>query len=98
LLLVGIGIALVVTLVSPWASSSPDGLERVAEDQEFLDRAQDPGYTIIPDYQFPGIENERVATVAAGVVGVVAVGAILVGAGMLLTRGATSDRTSATRR
>jgi hypothetical protein len=96
LLLVGVGIALVITLFSPWASGSPDGLERVAEDHEFIDRAEDPGFEIIPDYTFPGIENERVATVVAGVVGVLAVAALLVGAGMLLTRG-SRDRPPAPR-
>jgi hypothetical protein len=44
-------------------------LERVAEDEGFLNQAQDAPYQIIPDYSFPGIENEALATVVAGLVG-----------------------------
>jgi uncharacterized membrane protein YedE/YeeE len=87
LLAVGVGIALVITLFSPWASSHPDGLEKVAEDKEFVHEAEDPGYEIIPDYQFPGVENERVATILAGIVGVLVVAAVMVGLGMVLARG-----------
>lgn len=92
LLLVGVGIALVVTLFSPWASSHPDGLEKVAEENEFLDHAEEsPKYEVIPDYQFPGVENERVATVLAGITGVLAVTALLLGVGMILGRGRRSS-------
>ncbi len=88
LLLVGVGIALAVTLFSPWASSHPDGLEKVAEDKEFIDRAEpEPKYEIIPDYQFPGVENERVSTILAGITGVIAVAAVMLGLGMILSRG-----------
>lgn len=66
---VGLLIALGVTLFSPLASPHPDGLERVAEDKGFLDRGQDSPYEIIPDYAFPGIANEKVATIVAGLVG-----------------------------
>jgi hypothetical protein len=67
---VGLGLAVVVALFSPWASSHPDGLERVAEDEGFLEKAEDPSYEIIPDYTFPGVENERVATILSGLVGI----------------------------
>ena len=40
---VGLGAALLVALFSPLASSQPDGLERVAQDKEFIDTA------LIPD-------------------------------------------------
>jgi hypothetical protein len=62
-------VALLLALLSPLASPHPDGLERVAEDDGFIDRAQEAPYEVIPDYLFPGIENERLATIAAGVVG-----------------------------
>jgi hypothetical protein len=81
LVVVGVGIALVIAFASPLASSSPDGLERVAEDKEFIDQARDPGYEIIPDYTFPGVENEALATILSGVVGVLIVAAIGLGAG-----------------
>jgi hypothetical protein len=65
----GLLIALAVTLFSPLASPHPDGLERVAEDTGFIDRAQDAPYEVIPDYVFPGIANEGAATIVAGLVG-----------------------------
>lgn len=69
--IVGLLVALAVTLLAPLASPHPDGLERVAEDQGFLDRAQNAPYKVIPEYLFPGIENERVASIVADLVGTV---------------------------
>jgi hypothetical protein len=66
---IGLLIALGVALLSPLASPHPDGLERVAEDKGFVDQAQDAPYQVIPDYTFPGIENEAGATIVAGLVG-----------------------------
>jgi hypothetical protein len=68
-LAIAIGLA---TAASPFASSSPDGLERVAGDKGFLDHGrlhavQDE--SPIPGYAFPGIDNPRVATGLAGFVG-----------------------------
>lgn len=65
----GVAIALVLAVLSPLASAHPDGLEWVAEQQGFLEAAQDPLYAIIPDYVFPGIPNEVAATIVAGIVG-----------------------------
>jgi hypothetical protein len=73
---VGLAAAIIVALFSPLASSHPDGLERVAEDKEILDEAKDPPYEIIADYVFPGVENERLATILSGLVGVAIVAAI----------------------
>lgn len=75
-LAVAIGLA---TAVSPFASSNPDGLERVAEDKGFLSEGklhalQDD--SPIPDYAFPGVDNDRVATGLAGFVGTLGVFAI----------------------
>ena len=81
LIVAGLGVALLITLFSPFASSNPDGLEKFAEDKEFLHTAKDPGYEIIPDYTFPGVENERLATILSGIVGVLIVAAIGLGAG-----------------
>jgi ABC-type spermidine/putrescine transport system permease subunit I len=71
--LAGLLLALGVVLLSPLASPHPDGLERVAEDQGFLDRAREAPYEIIPDYAFPGVQNEALATILAGVVGTLVV-------------------------
>lgn len=72
----GLLIALVLAIISPLASSHPDGLEWVAEQKGFLDIARGPVYEIIPDYVFPGISNEAVATIVAGIVGTIIVFAI----------------------
>ena len=60
---------LLVAVLSPLASSSPDGLERVAEDKGFIGRAQEAPFQLIADYVFPGVENEAVATILAGLIG-----------------------------
>jgi hypothetical protein len=74
-----LGLALAVGLatgLSPWADGSPDGLEKVAESQGFLaegrlNAIQDG--SPVPDYAFPGIGNERLATAVAGFVGTIGV-------------------------
>lgn len=86
LLLGGLLIAAVIAISSAWlASSHPDGLERVAEDHEFIDTAKDPGYEILPDYTIPGIDGE-LSTALAGVVGVVIMLGVGLGAGYVLRR------------
>jgi hypothetical protein len=75
-----------ITLFSPLASPEPDGLERVAEDKEFVDRAKDPPYEAIADYVFPWVGNEDAATVLAGVTGVAIVAALVFGLGFALLR------------
>jgi cobalt/nickel transport system permease protein len=70
---VGLLIALAFAIASPLASSHPDGLEWVAERQGFLDAAQGPLFQIIPDYVFPGVSNEALATILAGIIGVILV-------------------------
>jgi hypothetical protein len=57
--------------LSPLASSSPDGLERVAEDKGFIDMAGSSPFSIIADYVFPGVHNETLATMLAGWLGVI---------------------------
>lgn len=73
---VGFVIALILAFASPLADPNPDGLERVAEDHGFLDAAQAPPYTLLPDYTVPFIQSEVLTTIAAGVIGVIIVGGI----------------------
>ncbi len=68
--LLGLGAALLLATLSPLASGSPDGLERVAEDHSFIDTAQSSPFEIIADYVFPGIHNEALGTILAGWIGV----------------------------
>lgn len=81
--IVGLAIAIVLAVLSPLASTHPDGLEWVAEQQGFIEAAREAPYELIPDYVFPGISNEAVATIVAGIVGSLIVFAItyLVAAG-----------------
>jgi len=79
-------IALLVALFSPLASVHPDGLERVAEDQGFIDRAGDAPYEVVPGYTFPGIASESGATILAGLVGTLVVFGLTFGLALLLRR------------
>ena len=67
--LIALLVCLAVASFSPLASSSPDGLERVAEDKGFIGLGQEAPFQIIADYVFPGIENEALATILAGWIG-----------------------------
>lgn len=59
--------------LSYYASSSPDGLEKVAEDEGFLESAKDSALSNSPlaDYGLAGLDSERLSVGIAGVVGVV---------------------------
>ncbi len=81
-LMAGVAIALGLALfVSPFASSSPDGLERVAEDHG-VEAAPAQGWAPFADYAIPGVSHEGFSTALAGVVGTLAV----FGGGLLLAR------------
>jgi hypothetical protein len=67
--LIGLLFCLAVASLSPLASSSPDGLEKVAEDKGFIGMASESSFQVIADYVFPGIENEALATILAGIIG-----------------------------
>ncbi len=82
----GLALAIVLALLSPLASPYPDGLERVAENLGFIERAQEPLYEAIPDYVFPGISNEALATIAAGIVGTLIVYGVAVSLAALFRR------------
>lgn len=79
-------LALALAILSPLASSHPDGLEWVAEQHGFIETAQESLYNIIPDYVVPGISNEALATIAAGIIGALIVFGVAYGTGRLGTR------------
>lgn len=85
--------------VSPYASPSPDGLEKVAEDKGFLDdgtlHSIQEG-SPIPDYAFPGVDDPRLATGIAGFVGTLAVALIALGLGRLARRRPLANEDPAT--
>jgi len=61
--------------VSPFASQWPDGLEKVAENKGFLDNAMSTPLlpSPAPDYIWPGIKTEKIATSVAGIIGTLGV-------------------------
>lgn len=77
-------LALFLALLSPLASSSPDGLERVAEDKGFMETAREAVFEVIPDYVLPGVGNEAGATILAGIIGTLMLFGIGYGVAQLL--------------
>jgi cobalt/nickel transport system permease protein len=80
---VGLILAVAVTMLAPLASPHPDGLERVAQDQGFLAAAKDAPFEIIPDYVLPGLPNQALATIGAGIVGTLIVAGVAFGVARL---------------
>ncbi len=85
-IIVGLLASLVLVLLSPYASSHPDGLERVAENLGFIDRAQEAPYELLPDYTVPGVEIEAFSTILAGLIGAAMVFQVMVVFATLLQR------------
>lgn len=82
----GLAIAAIVVVAAAFAASGdPDGLERVAEDTGFLGAGQDSPFTIIADYVFPGMDGPM-ATILAGLIGVVVVFGVVWLLGRVLAR------------
>ena len=90
----GLGIALIIGgVISLFASSHPDGLERVAIDlfggEEELEEHTEGNEVFespMPDYAIPGMENETLAASLAGVIGVILIFVFVVAVGMLLKK------------
>jgi hypothetical protein len=83
---VAIGLAF---FLSPYASSAPDGLNRVAGDKGFDGRARVDSIqqdSPIAGYAFPGIGDEKLAKGVAGFVGTLGVFAIGYGAALTVRR------------
>jgi len=80
--------ALLAGGASYYATSHPDGLEKVAEDIGFIETAKDNANSgsTLADYGVKGIENERLSVGTAGVIGVIATGAVSGGLFLLLRR------------
>jgi cobalt/nickel transport protein len=81
---IALAICLAVVFLSPLASSSPDGLEKVAEDHGFVEQSREAPFQVIADYLFPGIENEALATILAGIIGTLVIFGTVYGLARLL--------------
>jgi cobalt/nickel transport protein len=98
LIITGLGLALLVAIfLSPLASSDPDGLNRVAEDLNFMEREADnapaqrlPFAKVFDGYALRGVP-EGVATPLAGLVGTLVTFGLAWGGGKLLLRGSGSS-------
>jgi cobalt/nickel transport system permease protein/cobalt/nickel transport protein len=88
---IGVGLAvslLLAGVVSYYASSSPDGLNKVAEDLGFAGAAQDSATSGSPlaGYEASGVEHDRLSVGLAGVVGVLLTAALAFGLFLWLAR------------
>ncbi len=82
--LIALLFCLALATISPLASSSPDGLERVAEDKGFVSLTQEAPFEVVADYIFPSIENEVLATILAGWLGTLVLFGIAYGLAWLI--------------
>jgi cobalt/nickel transport system permease protein/cobalt/nickel transport protein len=95
LLWIGLGLCLVLAgLVSFYASSDPDGLERVGEDIGFIDAARDSAVADSPlsDYAVAGVGDERLSVGLAGAIGVLVTAVAAFGLFLGLARRARRSR------
>lgn len=86
-MLIGLLIALAIAVfLSPFASKSPDGLDKTAETLNFasVSEGKEIVHSLIPDYAMPGIKNESLATAAAGLVGTLVVFGLAYGVGKVM--------------
>ena len=87
---IGLGVSLLMALFfSPFASSSPDGLEKVAQMRGFKEKGEAWrfwNYAPLPDYALPWIKNEKASTALSGLLGTLAIFFIALGLGKLLKR------------
>lgn len=75
-ILIGLAMAFcLVIFISPFASKSPDGLERVAKDKGFIEKGDIKQIvpSPLPDYVCPWIKNEKITTIIAGLIGILVV-------------------------
>jgi cobalt/nickel transport protein len=96
--LTGLAVALLVAVfLSPFASSDPDGLDRVSQDHGFDTKASEdapsqklPFYNVFDEYALRGVP-EGIATPLAGLIGTLVTFGLAWGAGKLFVKGQTPD-------
>ncbi len=76
------GAALILALVvlSPLASTHPDGLNWFAQQAGFINSARGPAYSILSNYKLPGVSSQALSTILAAAIGAV----IVLGAALAL--------------
>lgn len=83
---IGYLLAMAVVLLAPFASSNPDGLERVATDEGYIEESEEAPFSVISDYVFPGVESETLATLLAGWLGVTVIFVLVAGTAFTVKR------------
>jgi len=78
----GFLLAVSLAMVSPFASTHPDGLESVALAHGFSTSEKGSLFHLLPGYILPGIQNKEAASILAAVTGVM----LLVGSALLIRR------------
>jgi cobalt/nickel transport protein len=94
----GLGVALLIgVFLSPFASANPDGLDRVAQDLKFDQKAAQeppahklPFHQVFDEYALRGVP-QNVATPLAGLLGTLATFGLAWGVGKLTVRGSRSS-------
>ncbi len=88
--LVGLFVAAIVIAggLSYYASSSPDGLEKVAADKglDVNERAHSIEDSPLAGYSVNGVGSDRASVGIAGIIGVIAVGAVGAGVFIIIAR------------
>ena len=84
-LLMAVAVAL---FISPFASKSPDGLEKIAGDKGFLEKGEGEPVlnSPLPDYSIPAVKNEGISTALAGVLGTIITFGAALGIGKLVKK------------
>jgi cobalt/nickel transport protein len=96
-ILSGLGVSLIIAIfVSPFASSNPDGLDRVSQDLKFEQKAIEdapaqklPFANVFDEYALQGVPD-ALATPMAGLVGTLATFGITWGIGKLVIKNSAS--------
>ena len=79
-------LSLLIAGVFSWfASESPDGLERVAENLGFIGNAKEPFMLVLPDYTIPGFDG-FLSKGIAGIIGVFSTFLFVFTAGKIIKR------------
>jgi cobalt/nickel transport protein len=84
---------LIAFLLSPFASSSPDGLEKAAEKLGLLHLGEASVWmhSFMPDYSIPFLGETKLSGMVAGLIGTLLIFGLGWGIGMILARRKRSD-------
>jgi len=82
----GLIFSIILVLFSPFASSFPDGLEKVSEIFKFSEKGINIINSPFPDYSLPILNNSFFSTIIARIIGTILVFVILFMIGKLIRK------------